>query len=139
MAKRSVYRALESFLRIIEVWYLKERLESIKMPRNFTAGISSVEFTKDICLIRLGSSKRSLLLLQKMLTPSPLEEVEKNSILVLSGWSISLLERKKSQIFLNSILTKVHNDSTLLAEARSVVSSAKSKERKEDDSGRSFM
>ena len=106
---------------------MKERLESIKMPRNFTAGISSVEFTKDICLIRLGSSKRSLLLLQKMLTPSPLEEVEKNSILVLSGWSISLLERKKSQIFLNSILTKVHNDSTLLAEARSVVSSAKSK------------
>ena len=91
--------------------FKRKVVESIKIPRNFTAGISSVEFTNDICLIRLGSSRRSLLLLQKFLTPSPLEKVEKNSILVLSGWSMSLFDQKKSQIFLNSELTNVHNDS----------------------------
>ena len=98
-----------------------------------------MEFTNDICLIRLGSSKRSLLLLQKISTPSPLEEVEKNSILVLSGWSISLFDRKKSQIFLNSRLTNVHNESTLLAEAGSVVSSAKSKAKSLEARGRSLI
>ena len=109
---QSVYRALESFFADNGGMIFKRKVvESIKIPRNFTAGISSVEFTNDICLIRLGSSRRSLLLLQKFLTPSPLEKVEKNSILVLSGWSMSLFDQKKSQIFLNSELTNVHNDS----------------------------
>ena len=111
----------------------------MKIPRNFTAGISSLLVTSAICLIRLGSREKSLLLLQKISTPSPLEVVEKNSILVLSGWSISLFDTKKSQIFLNSELTNVHSDSTLLAEAKSVMSSAKSKAKSLEAKGRSLM
>ena len=42
----------------------------MKIPRNFTAGISSVLVTSAICLIRLGSREKSLLLLQKISTPS---------------------------------------------------------------------
>ena len=52
---------------------------------------------------------------------------------------MSLFDRKKSQIFLNSELTNVHNDSTLLAEARSVVSSTKSKAKSLEARGRSLI
>ena len=71
--------------------------------------------------MRLMSLQSSLLLLQEMLTPSPLDEVEKNNIFVLSGCNISLFTRKKSQIFLNSVFTKLLSDTTSSAEANSVV------------------
>ena len=52
---------------------------------------------------------------------------------------MGLFDRKKSKKILNSELTNVHNESTLLAEARSVVSSAKSKAKSLEARGRSLI
>ena len=90
-------------------------------------------------LINAGFARLSLLLLQMIWTPSPFEFVEKNNILVLSGCNMSLLVRKKSQTFLNSIFTKLFRDSTLSAEASSVVSSANKRAKSLEARGRSLI
>ena len=87
-------------------------------------------------LINSGLAKSSLLELQKIWTPSPFSLFEKNKILVLSGCNISLLVRKKSHIFFYSVLTKRFKDSTLSAEAKSVVSSANNNVKRLDAKGK---
>ena len=74
--------------------------------------MSSLLGIGESCLIKSGLSNSSLLLLQRIWTPSQLQEFEKNTIFVLSGCNISLFERKKSHIFFNSVLTKFTSDST---------------------------
>ena len=103
------------------------------------AGMSSLLVIGESCLIKSGLSRSSLLLLQFIWTPSPLQVFEKNRILGLSGCSISLLVRKKSHIFLNSMLTRFTSDSTLSEDASSVVSSANNSANNLEDIGRSLM
>ena len=101
--------------------------------------MSSLPETGESSFIRSGLSKSSLLLLQRIWTPSPLEVFEKKRILVLSRCNISLLVRKKSHIFFYSMLTNSTSDSALLDDASSVVSSAKSSANNLEAKGRSLI
>ena len=122
------------------MWNLKFRSGSKKTPRNLIAGTVSLEQTWPITLMFSARFWSLLLLSQKMLRFICLVLDLKNSInLVLSGCRTSLLTRKNSQIFQNSILAIAINSLIFVCVNSSVVSSANSKERNFEDKGRSLM
>ena len=122
------------------MWNLKFRSGSKKTPRNLIAGTVSLEQTWPITLMFSARFWSLLLLSQKMLRFICLVLDLKNSInLVLSGCRTSLLTRKNSQIFRNSILAIAINSLIFVCVNSSVVSSANSKERNFEDKRRSLM
>ena len=132
------YRALDNFFLREPIWHLKFNSGSKNTPRNFIAGVSSLQVTLEILQILESRFWPGLLLLQKTSTAWFMLDLEKRINFVLSGWRTRRFMRKNSHTFANSVFAIFINVSILSCDSRSVVSSANNNERNRDDNGKSF-
>ena len=111
------------------------------MPRNFTPGNSEVVVTLFMGRIRSGLVR---LLLLKLMTTFKFLFLAAGLLVnkincVLSGCNDNLFSLKKATTFLNSEFTREISSSMLSEQAKRVVSSAKSRENKAVQNGRSLI
>ena len=136
---RRAYRARESLFFRIEIWCLKFKAGSKYTPKNFIAGVESVELTRPSTLISSGRFWSVLLLLQYRAGSTPPAPLVNNINLVFSGCNTILLIRKYSHTLWSSSFTFKIRVLRLSWVSTSVVSSANSRDKNFEERGKSLM